>query len=310
MFQGLFGFQFDLPEFLLGLFGGFLLLLAFNRGLPMARDMLKWGSGQASAAAVVRTSAARDRYRREIETRAQGTHLARALFLLEDIVVPPRLLAPPFPADPSHTEQRPEDTLGALPNLPDWVTMAGIYQTASLSLPTALRYTPRLLITGEPGSGKTTALAYLTIVTAKHAPQAGDLANAVPFFFHAADLRLGRWDGKDPLEPLIAAAQPTVSGGMAGRLPSYVRQAFRQQTPLVLVDGLDELNLDEVSKVSAWLQVLEDDHPEARIVAAGPPRGYDGLVGQARLAPAPLAPWSEHDQRTFMAKFGAAGSAT
>jgi HEAT repeat protein len=186
------------------------------------------------------------------------------------------------------------------------VTLAGIYQTASVTLPAALRSTPRLLLTGELGSGKTTALAYLTIITAQRAPAAGELAGSVPFLVHAADLRLTRWDGKDPLEPLTTAAQHTVSGGMAGRLPTYVRQAFRQKSALVLVDGLDELNLDEISKVAAWLQALEDDFPEARIIAAGPARGYDGLVAQARLAPAALAPWTEHDQRVFMAQFGAA----
>jgi hypothetical protein len=306
VFQNIFGFQFDMPEFLLGLFAGFLVLLAFNRGLPLAKEMLKWGQGQAGQVSASVAVGSRDRFRREIEARAQGMHLARALFLLEDILVPPRVLAPPFSADPSHTEPRAEDTLGALPNLPDWVTLAGIYQTASLSLPAALRATPRLLLTGELGGGKSTALAYLTIVTAQRSPEAGALSALVPFLIHAGDLRLVRWDGKDPLEPLITAAQQMVSGGMAGRLPSYLRAAFRQKTALLLLDGLDELTLDEVSKVAAWLQALEDDFPELRIVAAGPARGYDGLVGQARLAPAALAPWSEHDQRTFMSKFAAA----
>jgi HEAT repeat protein len=306
VFQNIFGSQFNTPEFLLGLFVGFLVLLAFNRGLPVAKDLLKWGQGQAGQVSAGVATGSRDRYRREIEARAQGMHLARALFMLEDVAVRPRVLAPPFSADPSHTEPRAEDTLGVLPNLPDWVTLAGIYQTASLSLATALRTTPRLLLTGELGSGKTTALAFLTIVTAQHSPEAGELAGAVPFFVHAADLRLVKWDGKDPLEPLIGAAQQTVSGGLAGRLASYLRQAFRQKTALLLLDGLDELNLDEISKVAGWLEALEDDYPELRIVAAGPARGYDGLVGQARLAPAALAPWSENDQRVFMAKFGAA----
>ncbi len=306
MFQNLFGFQFDIPEFLFGLLLGFVLLLAFNRGLPLAKGALKWGQGQAGQVSAGVAAGSRDRYRREIEARAQGLHLARTLFILEDIIVPPRVLAPPFSADPSHSETRPEDTLGVLPNLPDWVTLAGIFQTPSLSLPSALKSSPKLLLTGEPGSGKTTALAYLTILTARHAPEAGDLAGYVPFFVHAADLRLARWDAKDPLDPLIGAAQQTVSGGMAGRLASYVRLPFRQKTALLLLDGLDELSLEEISKVAAWLEALGDDYPDVRIVAAGPARGYDGLVGQARLAPAALAPWGEQDQRVFMAKWAAA----
>jgi HEAT repeat protein len=306
VFQNVFGFQFDTPEFLLGLFAGFLALLAFNRGLPLVKDALKWGQGQAGQVSAGVAVGSRDRYRREIEARAQGMHMARALFILEDILVTPRVLAPSFSADPSHTEPRAEDTLGVIPNLPDWVTLAGIYQTASLGLPSALRTSPRLLLTGELGSGKTTALAGLTILTAQRSPEAGDLAATVPFFVHAGDLRLARWDGKDVLDPLINAAQHMVSGGMAARLPSYMRQAFRQKTPLLLLDGLDEMNLDEISKVAAWLEAVENDYPEMKMVVAGPARGYDGLVGQARLAPAALAPWSEQDQRVFMAKFGGA----
>jgi HEAT repeat protein len=304
--QNIFGFQFDTPEFLFGLLVGFGLLFALNRGLPLARQMIEWGRGQAAQASVGVAAVARDRYRREIESRAQGTHLARALFLLEDIAVVPRVLAPPFPADPVRADPRPEDTLAVLPNLPDWVTLAGIYRTASLSLARALSTGPNLLLTGEPGSGKTTALAYLTIAVARGMPEAGDLAGLTPFFVHAADLHLDRWSGKDPLDPLIAAVQPTVSGAMGGRIPGYLRLAFRQKKALVLLDGLDEFNLDEISKVAAWLEALQDDHPEVRLLAAGPARGYDGLVAQARLAPAALAPWTDHDRRTFMNRWAAA----
>ncbi len=306
MLQNLFGFQFDTPEFLFGLFVGFLLLLGFNRGLPLARQLMEWGRGQVNQASVGMVSVARDRYRREIEARAQSMHLGRALFLLEDIGVAPRLLAPPFPADPSHTDPRPEDTLAVLPNLPDWTTLSGIFQTASLSLPRALATGPNLLITGEPGSGKTTALAYLTIQLATSDPQAGELAGSTPFLIHAGDLRLERWSGKDPLEPLIAACQTTVSSGMAGRIPAYLRQAVRQKKVVVLVDGLDEMSLEEISKVAAWLEALLTDHSEIRVIAAGPARGYDGLVAQAGLAPAALAPWSDFDRRTFLNRWAAA----
>lgn len=306
MLQNIFGFQFDLPEFLLGLGVGFLALLVFNRALPVAKDVLKWSRGQVGEVSVSVASGSRDRYRRELEARLQTMHLARALFVLDDILIAPCVLAPPFPADPTRTEPRPEDTLAVLPNLPDWVTLAGIFRTPSLALPTALAHGPNLLLTGDLGSGKSTALVYLALVTARKAPEAGALAGHVPFLLHAADLRLDRWDGKDPVDPLVSAAQAPLSGRMAGRLASYARLAFRQKNVLVLVDGLDELTLDQLSKVAAWLEALQDDHPEVRIVAAGPARGYDGIVSQGRLAPAALAPWRDHEQREFMAKWAAA----
>ncbi|HSR47957.1 MAG TPA: HEAT repeat domain-containing protein [Anaerolineales bacterium] len=306
MLQNIFGFQFDVPEFIFGLALGFLVYFGVTRAIPLTKELLTWGRGQVSQVSVAVPTPGRDRYRREIATYAQGHHLARNLFFLEDIAVVPRVLAPPFPADPSNADPRPESTLAVIPNLPDWVMLSGIFATPSLTLPEALEHGPNLLITGEPGAGKSTALAYMALLAATRSKDAGAFADYAPFLVHAYDLKLDRWGGSDPQEPLVWAAQATVSGGMGGRLPGYVRQTFRQKNALVLLDGLDELNLDEISRVAAWLEALQEDHPEVRILAAGPARGYDGVVGQGRLAPAALAPWTDHDQRTFMARWAGA----
>lgn len=306
MLQNIFGFKFDTPEFFFGLLLGFVLMLGFNRGLPLVKEIFSWTRGQLGQVSAVVPSPGRDRYRREIDSHAQTQHLARSLFLLEDIVVVPRVLAPPFLADPASTDPKPETSLAVIPNLPDWTVLSGIYSTPSLTLPEALGNGANLLLTGEPGSGKSTALAYMAIVAASRAKEAAPFSDHAPFLVHAYDLRLNRWSGKDPLEPLVWAAQPTVSGGMAGRMAGYVSQTFRQKKALVLLDGLDEMNLDETARVSAWLEALLQDHPDARIVAAGPPRGYGSLVTQAHLAPAAIAAWTDNDQRVFMARWAAA----
>jgi HEAT repeat protein len=305
MFQNLFGFEFNLPEFFLGLILGVAVSNLVTRALPWAAQAARWGQAQVGQLTEGVTAGPIDRYRRELIAYLQGIHLARPLFALGDILVAPRVLAPPIPPDPLHAEPRPEDTLGVLPNLPDWNHLSAIYQAPSLTLPEALLSGANLLLTGEVGSGKTTALAHLAWRVAEHDPSTGGLADHTPFLIHAANLRVER-RGRDPLDPLVAAAQMTISGGMASRLPTYARAAFRSKRALVLLDGLDEFVVQDIEPVAAWLEALLQAHPETRIVAAGPIQGYDGLTTRAGLAPVLMALWTDHDQRDFLTRWGSA----
>src|SRR4030067_549383 len=197
MFQNLFGFEFNLPEFFLGLILGIAVGNLVTRAIPWATQAARWGQAQGGQLTEGVTAGPIDRYRRELIAYLQAIHLARPLFALGDILVTPRVLAPPIPPDPLHAEPRPEDTLGVLPNLPDWNHLSAIYQAPSLSLPEALLTGTNLLLTGEVGSGKTTALAHLAWRVAEDDPGMGGLADYTPFFIHAANLR-GERRGRGP----------------------------------------------------------------------------------------------------------------
>ncbi len=303
MWTDIFGWRFDLPEFILGIAIGVALAWVFTRATPVGRGALKWFGAQFHQVGDNLTAGATDRYRTELVIRAETLHLARAIFALDEIAVPPQILAPPPPADPTRTDPLPEGSLALLPNLPDWTYLAGVYRAPSLSLAEALSNGAHILITGEVGSGKSTALAYLAVRAANRDPEVGLAASWVPVLVHAADLRL---DGRrDPLDALIAAAQHVASSAMASRIPGYLRLHFRQQRGLLLLDGLDELAPEEIPPVAAWLESFLAAYPGNRVVAAGPACGYDGLA-KAGLAPVAIAPWTEHDQRQFLARWGSA----
>lgn len=303
MWTNIFGWRFDLPEFILGIALGVALTWAFTRATPFGRGALKWFGDQFRQVGDSLTAGATDRYRTELVIRAETLHLARAIFALDEIAVPPQILAPAPPADPTRTDPLPEGSLALLPNLPDWTYLSGVYRAPTLSLAEALSNGAHILITGEPGSGKSTALAYLAVRAANRDAEVGLAAGWVPVLVHAADLRLeGR---RDPLDAVIAAAQHVASSGMASRVPGYLRLHFRQQRGLLLLDGLDELAPEEIPPVAAWLESFLAAYPGNHVVAAGPARGYDGLV-RAGLAPVAIAPWTEHDQRQFLTRWGSA----
>jgi HEAT repeat protein len=247
------------------------------------------------------TTRAIDRYQVELISRAETMHLARAILALDEILIPPLVLVPPPPSDPTTDEAPARDTLGVVPNLPDFSYLSGVYVAHTLSLGQALSDGNDLMLTGEPGSGRSTALAYLAIRLANRAPEVGELVGKVPILVHAADLPLiGR---RNPLEPVTEAALRTVSPSVAAMLPSYIQKHFESGNAILLLDGLDEIPSEELPEISSWLNELRGEHQELRIVAAGPTMMLDGLAGSG-LPPVPIAPWTERMQREFLNNWG------
>jgi HEAT repeat protein len=300
----IFGWRFDWPEFVLGIALGLGVAWAIRRVIPTLLEATTWTKERAKTVSEGFTAGAKDRYREELIRRVETLHLARAIVALEEIAVAPRLLAPPASPDPQHPESQHEGSMAVLPNLPEATVLCGVYRAPTLSLADALADGPHILITGELGSGKSTALAYLALKAAQRDAEVGAAAEMLPVLVHAGDLRLDH-QPRDPLTVLADAAQLTVSAGLAARLPGYLRNHARQGKILLLLDGLDELTGEELPAVAAWLKRFIDAHPENRVIAAGPPRGYDGIV-EAGLAPVPLAPWTEHEHRLFLQRWGAA----
>ena len=297
---GPFGFLFDWPEFIVGAAAGLLAAFLLGRLKPVFTWLGSTLGNQLDSLRSNLGARAVDRYQIELVGRAETHHLARPIFALDEILIAPRVLAPPQLTDPVHPEAMHHSTLAVVPNLPDVNYLSGVFAAPSLSLVQALAGGSNLLLTGDPGAGKTTALAYLALRLANRSAEMKALLGLVPVSVHAADLDLSRGDEKDSLQPLILAAQRSASSGVASMLPAYLHKHFGAGRVLLLLDGLDEFPPDQVAPVTGWLQALLKEYPGNRIVAAAAPMGYDGLLG-AGLAPVSMAPWTEHEQRTFLA---------
>lgn len=302
LFILIFGNFFDRGEFLAGIVLGIALVWLYRYMEPIRTAVSTWISERTEETVSRRDRSSSDRYRVDIVARAQSSHLARVLFALDEIAVEPRLLAPPTPSDPEDSDHVPEDTLSIVPNLPDWNFLSGIYSAPTIGLAPALSNGANLLITGRPGAGKSTALAYLAIRISMRDPAYGQLVNFTPVWIHAADLVLDRAAGKEPIKAVIQAAENDVSAGAASRLAGQIQSSFKRGRAILLLDGLDEFTEKEIEQLSGWLIDLEAEYPELRIVAAGPVSGYDGIV-KAGLSPVPIAPWTELDQRVFLRKW-------
>ncbi len=297
---GPFGRFFGLREFFFGLIVAIVVLFILWRIRGMFSgifaDIRRWLK---SVLRGLRTRAI-DRYQVEIIGRAETMHLARPIFALDEILIEPRVLIPPAPPDPASTEELPSGSLAVVPNLPDVNYLSGVYAAPTLTLAQALRGGVDLLLTGEPGSGRSTALAYLAIRLANRDPSMGELVGKVPILVHASDLALVRQEGT--LERLTIAAQRTASPSVAALLPSYLQRHFDAGSALLLLDGLDELGEQDLPEIAEWVQAVRTEYSQVRIVATGS-ASFIGPLGSIGLSPVSLAPWTEQIIRQYLRRW-------
>jgi len=290
-------------SFLIGLVTATVFWWLMGRMRPLLGEFKESMQERREEAQARRSTGVEENHRRATLRRAQGMHLAAPLFALDEIIEVPRLLAPPAIVDPDATPADDDIVTSALPYMPAWPEMAAIYQAPSFSLPQAIGSSINLVITGQPGIGKTTALAYLASLLANRDPQLGEQSEGVPFLYHVGDLNLPDGEIKDVLNPIQSAAAERASMLDLTRLPNFIQHAFSSGRALLLLDGFDELYPDEQIKVTEYLKALRKAYPKIQIVITGGPEQLDGLIGLG-FAPMTLMPWKTKQRDDFVQKWG------
>ncbi len=250
-----------------------------------------------------RSSNLEENHRRVTLRRAQGMHLAAPLFALDEILQEPRLLAPPAHVEPGGPLAVEDTVTLTLPYMPAWPEMAAVFNAPTISLSEALSGGMNIVIIGEPGMGKTVALAHLASLVARGNDILGPLKDAVPFLLHVADLKLPAANAGDVLNRISEMTSEHASMLDLGRVPGFVQTCFRTGRALLLLDGFDELTADGQREVSDALKLVLTEYPKARIVTTGAPEQLDGLLA-LRFTPLAMAAWPKQRQATFMQRWG------
>jgi len=243
------------------------------------------------------------RHRLDTLKYVQKLHLAAPLFSLDEILVMPRLMAPPPITDP---DQPPpyEDIIGKIiPYAPDWPEMAASYGTNTLDVFDTLRESGNLVIIGNAGTGKTTTLAFIASEIARQDFSAGPFQNFIPVFVHAANLALPVDDESYPLETIIDALEEQKSTLSPSRLSKLLKTAFSNKNVILLVDGLDELHNKRINLVVNYLETLLIQFPGIKVVTAAS-TNYIGNLPGIGFFPIPTAIWGQKNQVNFIKKWG------
>ncbi|MGE5073987.1 MAG: HEAT repeat domain-containing protein [Anaerolineae bacterium] len=296
-------FPLDLFSFIFGFVIASILWWIISRLRPIAKEMGEGVKARQEDAKARRVSNLEENHRRVTLRRAQGMHLAAPLFALDEILQEPRLLAPPARVEPGGPAATEDAITLTLPYMPAWPELAAIYGAPTISLTEALSGGMNIVLIGQPGTGKTVALAHFASLLANRDDRLGALKDHAPFLLHVADLKLPATSAKDVLDRLSEMTAESASMLDVGRVPGYVQAAFRSGRAMILLDGFDELTSDAQKEVSEALRLVLKEYPKTRMVTTGAPEYLDGLLA-LRFVPLAVAAWSRPRQAEFTRRWG------
>ena len=243
-----------------------------------------------------------ERLRQDTLRHVQGLHLASPLFALDEILVEPRILALPTTSQPTGDNRYSDILSRIIPYLPDWPDLAARYSAKTKSLADALGNDANLILTGGPGSGKTTALAALICNMVRKEQSAASLSGYLPIYTHVSDMFPDNRFDQPPLDH-IRDALHTYAGSLSiKRLETLIQQAFQGGKALLLVDGLDEVAPEFHIEVTKFLASSLEEYPGIRLVVTSSPENYSGLI-ELGLVPVAIAAWNEQRYLSFVNKW-------
>lgn len=241
-------------------------------------------------------------YRMQVLQSAQKAHLASTLAPLDALLIEPKLLVPTIKTDPD--ENPPIESLmdELIPCPPDFPEIASRFGVSTTTLAGALQSGANLVIIGQPGAGKTVALAGIASKLARKEESCGNVSDLLPVLIHTAEVVLDDISQPDPIVPIIQTLTSRFASTLQSRIERLLTQSLHTGKVILLLDGLDELHPSDVNKWSDYLARLLMTYPHLRIVATTTPF-YIGNLMQIGMRPVTLAPWNIDDRDDFLSKW-------
>ncbi len=241
-----------------------------------------------------------EKYRTQVFLRAQSLHLLANLFPLDDILVTPGLIPPPVQLSPDFTGVPNSLVHHELPYLPDWGEFLAPYSVKAIPVSEVLRGGMNIAIIGQPGTGKTFALASLCSLVARKSSATGYLNQYIPILLHARDL-IEFPHAENPLEQLVAITASYHPDLSPAKLDTLLRESFRQNSVLLFIDGFDELPRNLIQECRDEIRLLTSQYPELKFILTGPTDFMDGFIAMG-VYPMAISHWNRLQKNQFLRK--------
>ncbi len=207
-------------------------------------------------------------YKKHMLRKCQRTHLAAALFPLNEIYIDLGLIGHPFYSDPEYSIEN-EPML--FQHFPISLGNSEEYRDLPaplLSLEQALSGGRNLTITNEIGSGKTTLLAQFTSRILEGKSTVEGFNHLLPVFMHISETNYLDGPAASIFEELSNKLHDTNNKLDFELLNHIFNQALVKKSLILLLDGLDELSPEQFQRAVAYIGSLTAKYPELKIVAA------------------------------------------
>lgn len=244
-----------------------------------------------------------ENYRNNLYQRVQGLHLAASLFSLDEVLIEPRLLSPPPRISPDEPEVSEDFVSGLVPYLPEWPEISAAFNAPTLSIANAISGNSDIVLIGQPGAGKSVALAYVASLLSQQSPEVGLKINTIPFLVDLADINFSERKSKDGLALITECILGYYPNENLNRFTEFIKKTFVDGNALLLLDGTDELTSKTLIHAIEIIKSIKQTFPLSKIITTGTPEILNGLV-TLNFIPFTLACWGPSNQKKFLAKWG------
>ena len=232
--------------------------------------------------------------------RAQNVHITKELFSFDEIIIEPRVIAPQTPLDPDETPPPQPLISQILPYTPDWPEISAQYPILTLSIEEVLVNGGKIALVGQPGMGKTCALADFVIKLCKGNIQEENIRDLLPVYLHMHDFHFQEDNGDhDPLNLLIETSFNKLTNITKPRFSRLITNKIKNNQIILVIDGLDEAHGSELEKINIFLKSFCNNFPETRVIIAASPDYLDGLI-EIDFTPVSMAAWGSLETEQFI----------
>lgn len=241
-------------------------------------------------------------FRKDIIRFCQKEHLLSPIFALDDLLIPARCI--PLLSFGDKDETPFEDiTAQVVPMIFDDPLLASSYRIKSYSILDILAQgDSRLILIGEYGLGKTTALLEAAIKIARLDHPYQSLYPLLPLYVHATRLMKELENRNDIVTALIESSRESFSTSVRRSLPGITRKAIREQRLVLFLDGVDEMPPEQVDQLADALKTLLAEHPKIKIISVATPNYLSDFVAMD-FSPLSISFWDKTISRTFLEKW-------
>lgn len=200
--------------------------------------------------------------------RSQADHLLGVLFPLDEIYTPMPLIYPYPYIDPSCHVSDSIEAANLLPFVPGFPELYEMVPFRSVELLSVLRDQNLILIQGEIGSGKTTAInaTISQIIQGKTTNSA--LEGILPAYLHYSEVNFNEINKDEPHLDILNSGGFAKINCSSGMLSKTFLPYFESGKVCVFIDGLDESDRNIVDQCSHWIRVLTTKYPLIKIVVS------------------------------------------